>query len=160
MRKLYYILFILLISCIYVQAQSQKATIYLLRSVGHDLDQFVPYYTYLDKVLLCKLGKGKYSVHEVEPGEHIIHAQYKGKIKSTPETELLVNLESGKTYYVSVNIRTKAFGKGSFYCEQLTEEEGIKRAKAFLLKKICLQRFIILFPSIMTTLPLLEFYLQ
>jgi hypothetical protein len=138
MKKFYYILFVLLTNCIYAQAQSQKATVYLLRSVGHDLDQFVPYFTYLDKVLLCKLGEGKYSVHEVEPGEHKIHVQYKGKIKSAPEKELLVNLESGKTYYISVNLKTKAFGKGSFYCEQLTEEEGKKRAESFLLNNKCL----------------------
>jgi hypothetical protein len=138
MRKLCILLFLLFTTYIHVVAQSQKATVYLLRSVGHDLDQNVPYYTYLDNVLLCKLGEGKYSVHEVEPGEHKIHAQYKGKIKSTPETELTVNLESGKTYYVSVNIKTKAFGKGSFYCEQLTEEEGKKRAEAFSLDNKCL----------------------
>lgn len=138
MKKSFHILFILLTNCIYIQAQSEQATVYLLRSVGHDHDQFVPYHTYLDKVLLCRLGEAEYSVHEVEPGEHRIHAQYKGKIKSTPETELLVNLESGKTYYISINIKTKAFGKGSFYCELLSEEEGMKRVQTFSLKRICL----------------------
>lgn len=120
----------------HVQAQSQKATVYLLREAGPD--EYVPYFTYLDQVLLCKLGNGKYSVHEVEPGEHKIHTQYKGKIKSTPETELLVNMEPGKTYYISLNIITKAFGKGSFYCKQLSEEEGKKMADAYILDKKCL----------------------
>lgn len=137
MKKFCFVLFLIFASHILVSAQSQKATVYLLRSVGHDLDQFVPYFIYIDKVLLCKLGESNYSVHEVEPGEHRFHAQYKGKVKSTPETELLVNLESGKTYYISVNIKTKAFGKGSFYCEQLSEEEGEKMSKAFLLNIKC-----------------------
>lgn len=137
MRKLYIILFLLFTTYFHVSAQNQKATVYLLRAIGHDLDQFVPYFMYLDKVLLCKLGEANYSVHEVEPGEHRFHAQYKGKVKSTPEAELLVNLVPGKTYYISVNIRTKAFGKGSFYCEQLNEEEGQKRSKTYLLKRIC-----------------------
>jgi hypothetical protein len=137
MRKLFILLFLLFTTHIYGMAQSQKATVFLLRSVGHDLDQFVPYFIYMDKVLLCNLGESNYSVHEVEPGEHRFHAQYKGKVKSTPETELLVNLESGKTYYISVNLKTKAFGKGSFYCEQLSDEEGEKRAKAFLLNIKC-----------------------
>jgi hypothetical protein len=137
MRKLFLILFLLLPNYFEVIAQTQKATVYLLRSVGHDLDQHVPYFTYLDKTLLCKLGEATYSVHEVEPGEHRFHVQYKGKIKSSPDTELLVNLESGKRYYISVNIKTKAFGKGSFYCEQLSEEEGEKRSKAYLLRNKC-----------------------
>jgi hypothetical protein len=120
----------------HIHAQSQKATVYLLRSAGPD--EYVPYFTYMDQVLLCKLGNGKYSVHEVDPGEHKFHAQYKGKIKSTPETELPVNLEPGKTYYISVNIATKAFSKGSFYCEQLTEEVGKQRAEAYIFDKKCL----------------------
>jgi hypothetical protein len=136
MKKFSFFLFILLTTFMHIHAQSQKATVYLLRSAGPD--EFVPYFTYMDQVLLCKLGNGKYSVHEVEPGEHRFHAQYKGKIKSTPETELLVNLEPGKTYYISVNIATKAFSKGSFYCEQLSDEEGKKRAEAFTFDKKCL----------------------
>lgn len=93
MRKFGIVLFLLLPTYFHVIAQNQKATVYLLRSVGHDLDQYVPYFMYLDKVLLCKLGEANYSVHEVEPGEHKFHAQYKGKVKATPDTELLVNLE-------------------------------------------------------------------
>jgi hypothetical protein len=91
----------------------------------------------LDQVLLCKIWEGKYSVHDVVPGEHKIHAQYKGKVKSNPETELLVNVEQGKTYYISIHIATKAFGKGRFYCELLSEEEGQKKAKTLLLDNKC-----------------------
>jgi hypothetical protein len=136
MKKIYLFLILLATTFIHVRAQSPKATVYLLREVGPD--EYVPYFTYLDQVLLCKLGNGKYSVHEVEPGEHKIHTQYKGKIKVTPETELLVNFEAGKTYYISLNIKTKAFGKGSFYCEQLSEDEGKKRANEYMLDKKCL----------------------
>lgn len=136
MRNFYFILFLIFTAYFQVQAQSEKATVYyLLRSIGPD--DFVPYFTYLDQTLLCKLGNGRYSVHEVVPGEHKIHAQYKGKIKSTPETELIVNLEPGKTYYISVNIATKAFAKGSFYCEHLSEEEGKKMADTLVLDTKC-----------------------
>jgi hypothetical protein len=92
----------------------------------------------MDQTLLCRLGDGEYSIHEVEPGEHQFHAQYKGKIKSTPETELLINLEPGKIYYVSVNLATKAFGKGRFYCEQLSEEEGMKRTQTYYRRIKCI----------------------
>lgn len=114
---------------VYTNAQSQKATVYLLRPDGPDL--YVPYYTYLNQTLLCKLGRGKYSVHEVEPGRHKLHAQYRGKVQSTPETELEVTMEPGKSYYIAVNIETKAFGKGRFYCTLLSEEIGKNRVQVF-----------------------------
>jgi len=98
----------------------------------------VPYFTYLDQTLLCKLGNGKFSVHAADPGEHKIHTQYKGKIKSEPETELTVHFEAGKTYYISVNLETKAFGKGRFYCTQMTEEEGKKYIAVYKEDKECL----------------------
>lgn len=137
MKKLCFILLLVLPLSYQVIAQNKKATVYLLRSIGHDLDQFVPYFTYVDKVLLCKLQESTYSMHEVEPGEHRFHVQYKGKVKSTPETELVVNLEAGKNYYFSVNLKAKAFGKGRFYCEQLSEEEGGKRSKIYFLNNKC-----------------------
>ena len=137
MKKLCLILLLVLPLSYHVIAQNKKATVYLFRSIGHDLDQFVPYYTYVDKVLLCKLQESTYSMHEVEPGEHRFHVQYKGKVKSTPETELVVNLEAGKNYYFSVNLKAKAFGKGRFYCEQMSEEEGEKKSKIYFLINKC-----------------------
>jgi hypothetical protein len=136
MNKLGLLLFLCLLFQSQVNAQTQKATVYLFRYV--DRDPYVPYYTYMDQTLLCRLGDGEYSIHEVEPGEHQFHAQYKGKIKSTPETELLINLEPGKIYYVSVNLATKAFGKGRFYCEQLSEEEGMKRTQTYYRRIKCI----------------------
>lgn len=136
MKKLYLFFVFLLTFVVFVKAQDEKATIYLLRSDGPD--RYVPYYTYLDETLLCKLGRGKYSVHTVNAGEHKLHTQYKGKVKSTPESDLVVKLEPGKTYYFAVNIETKAFGKGRMYCEQLSEEDGKKRAQVFTLDKQCL----------------------
>mgnify|MGYP006188285065 FL=1 len=136
MKKVCFFLLLLVAAFVQVQGQSQKATVYLLRPDGPD--KYVPYYTYIDQTLLCKLGRGKYSVHEADPGVHKFHAQYKGNVKSTPETELVVNLEAGKTYYIAIDLVTKAFGKGSFYCKQLSEAEGVKWAEAFELDKKCL----------------------
>lgn len=118
-----------------VTAQSEKATIFLIRSVGPD--NYIPYFTYMDQKILCTLMNGQYSKHQVEPGEHTFHSQYRGKVKSNPETDLSINLEAGKIYYIAVEIKTKAFGKGSFHCELITEEEGQKRMENFYYKTIC-----------------------
>lgn len=130
-------LFILLIfvALFQVNAQSEKATVYLFRPVGPD--NYIAYYTYLDQKLLCSLRNGQYSKHQIEPGDHIFHAQYKGKIKSNPETNLSVNLEAGKIYYISIEIKTKAFGKGSFHCELIPEGEGLKRMENFYYNPRC-----------------------
>ncbi|GAB2616747.1 DUF2846 domain-containing protein [Belliella aquatica] len=105
-----------------IQAQSEKATVYLLRPDG--LDDFVPYYTYFNQKLISKLGEGKYSTHQIDPGFYEIHTQYRGKIKSDPETVLSLNLEAGQTYYITLTTKTKAFGKGKFYCIQVSEKEA------------------------------------
>ncbi|TAD86401.1 MAG: hypothetical protein EAY75_08415 [Bacteroidetes bacterium] len=123
-------------SILSAKAQSPKATVYLVRSPGPD--RYVPYFTYDDTVLLCKLGDGRHSVHEVEPGEHKFHAQYKGKLKTTPDSVLQLTLEAGRTYYISVNLATKAFSRGTFYCEQLSEADGKKRIEVYALDKKCL----------------------
>ncbi len=136
MNKYFLTFFISLATIIHLQAQSQTATVYLVRSLS-DTDFYVPYFTYMDDFLLCRLGSGNYSVHEVKPGEHKFHAQYKGKIKSSPETDLVLNLEAGKTYYISIKIFTKAFSKGYFYCEQLSEEDGKKEVEESIRKTKC-----------------------
>jgi hypothetical protein len=135
MKKISFLLLFLFTALVQLQAQNQKATVYLLRPDVQDI--YVPYYTYMDQTLLCKLGKGKYSIHTVEPGQHKMHVQYRGKVQSTHETELVVNYEAGKTYYVSVNLETKAFGKGRFYCELLSEENGKKYAEVLKLDTKC-----------------------
>jgi hypothetical protein len=136
MKKIIYLFVFIFAVQFQVQAQNEKATVYLLRPSGPD--EFVPYFTYLDTSLLCKLGNGRYSVHEVDPGEYKMHAQYKGKIKTSPETELPINFEAGKTYYIQISISTKAFGKGKFYCEQLSLEDEKEVLGSLIEDKKCL----------------------
>jgi hypothetical protein len=130
-------LFLLLIFGFFLQASAQndKATVYLIRPVGPD--NYVPYYTYLDQKLLCSLQNGQYSRHELEPGQHTFHAQYKGKIKPNPETDLSITLEAGKIYYIGIEIKTKAFGKGSFHCEPIAEENARKMIENFYYNPRC-----------------------
>jgi hypothetical protein len=122
MKKTIYLLALIFAVQFQIQAQSEKATVYLLRPDG--LDDFVPYYTYFNQKLISKLGEGKYSVHQIDPGAYEIHTQYRGKIKPDPETVLSLNIDAGQTYYITLTTKTKAFGKGKFYCNLISEEEG------------------------------------
>jgi hypothetical protein len=129
--------FLLLIFGFFLQASAQndKATVYLIRPVGPD--NYVPYYIHMNQKLLCSLQNGQYSKHQLEPGDHTFHAQYKGKIKSNPETDLSLSLEAGKIYYLKIELKTKAFGKGSFHCEPISEEEGLKMIENFYYNLRC-----------------------
>ncbi len=49
MKKVLLVVSLLLTTCFHLFAQSQKATVYLLRADGPD--DAVPYFTYLDQVL-------------------------------------------------------------------------------------------------------------
>jgi len=136
MKKILYLLALIFIVQFQIQAQNEKANVYLLRPAGPD--DFVPYFTYFNQKLVCKLGNGRYSSHQIEPGTYNIHTQYKGKIKPDPETGLSINLEAGQTYYITLTIQTKAFGKGKFYCDQVSEEEGKEFLSYLLEDKKCL----------------------
>jgi hypothetical protein len=60
----------------------------------------------------------------VAPGEHKFNAQYKDKMDTYPKDVLVINMEPGNTYDLSVNIETKAFVRGRFYLEGLIEVAG------------------------------------
>ena len=122
MKKIFYLFFLIFAVQFQIHAQSEKATVYLLRPDG--LDDFVPYYTYFNQKLISTLGEGKYSTHQIDPGFYEIHTQYRGKIKPDPEIVLSLNIDAGQTYYITLTTKTKAFGKGKFYCNQVSEEEG------------------------------------
>ncbi|MCU0401756.1 MAG: DUF2846 domain-containing protein [Algoriphagus sp.] len=135
MKSLSLFLLLFLVFFSHSAAQSDKATVYLIRSVGPD--NYIPYYIYMDQKIVCSLRNGQYSKHQLEPGTHTFHAQYKGKVKSNPETDLSIDLEAGKIYYIAIEIKTKAFGKGSFHCEPISEEEGQKRLENFYFNQKC-----------------------
>ncbi|MCC5936168.1 MAG: hypothetical protein JJU34_02695 [Lunatimonas sp.] len=96
MKRILYLFALVFAIQYHVQAQSEKATVYLLRPDG--LDDFVPYYTYFNQKLISTLGEGKYSTHQIDPGFYEIHTQYRGKIKPDPETVLSLNIDAGQTY--------------------------------------------------------------
>lgn len=135
--KIIYCFFLVLFAAQFqLNAQNETATVYLLRPPGPDGG--VPYFTYLDDELLCKVGNGRFSVHQVNAGDHQIHAQYRGKISSSPEVRLPLNLEPGKTYYVMIVVFTNNFSGGGHFCVELSETSGKKMLGLLEENKECL----------------------
>lgn len=58
----------------------------------------------IDDERVCKLNNNRYSVHKVSPGEHKFKAQYAGKKGKKRAEVAFIEIEAGKTYYISMVI--------------------------------------------------------
>lgn len=60
---------------------------------------------FLDEVKLCKLSNDRYFKIAVAPGTHTVSAKQGGVGVFKKETEVEVDVEKGKSYYVSCNMK-------------------------------------------------------
>lgn len=117
MKKSLLILFIFFTSTS-LMAQ-EKGTVYFMRSTGFQ-GSAAAFTAFIDGELACKLNNKKYSIHEVEPGEHQFTVQFAGKAAKEKAEPITINVEAGKTYYVQMVFQTGAF-VNNLYCQEVTE---------------------------------------
>jgi len=105
-----------------INTASEKAKVYFIRSTGFagSLSAFT---AFIDKKLVCKLNNKKYSIHEVDPGDHTFTVQFAGKSAKKRAEPISINLEGGKTYYIQMIFQTGAF-KNNLYCQEVTENSA------------------------------------
>lgn len=90
-------------------AQSTSCKVFLVREGMHE-GSAVSCSIFKEEELLCKLNNKRYSVHEINPGKYIFHAQWGGnKPNNDKRGDLTLTLEEGKTYYLKFNSVSKAF---------------------------------------------------
>lgn len=104
-----------------VQAQ-EKGKVYFIRSTGFQ-GSATAFTAFIDKELVCKLNNKKYSIHEVEPGEHAFTVQFAGKSAKDKAEPITINVEAGKTYYIQMVFQTGAL-KNNLYCQEVTENSA------------------------------------
>ena len=64
----------------------------------------------MDSELLCKVNNKRYSVHQVEAGDHAFQARLLGKkMKKKNKEPLELTFEAGQTYYIQLNLKQRAF---------------------------------------------------
>lgn len=102
--------------------QEDKATVYFIRSTGF-AGSASAFTAFIDKELVCKLNNKKYSIHEVQPGEHSFTVQFAGKKAKKKAEPILINLEAGKIYYIQMVFQSGAF-KNNLYCQEVTENSA------------------------------------
>lgn len=124
MKALKHLLFGL-ICLVYTSGYSQEtATVYFIRSTGM-VGFAQAYMAFIDGQLTCKLNNNRFSIHQVQPGEHTITVQFYGK-KAKPSAEpIQIVMEPGNTYYVQM-VYTQSFMSDNLYCQEVTENSAKK----------------------------------
>lgn len=84
---------------------AETATIYVYR-VGQFGAAAANWAVFADGEKICKLSNNKFIKHEVQPGKHIYTAKVGGVGLLKKETELEIEAEAGKSYYVACNVKS------------------------------------------------------
>ena len=103
-------------------SQDKYARVYFIRSTGFQ-GSATAFTTFIDEQLVCKLNNKKFSIHQVEPGEHSFAVQFAGKQSKAKAEKIMINVEAGKTYYIQMVFQTGII-KNNLYCQEVTENSA------------------------------------
>ena len=78
--------------------------IYIYRG-GQFGGAFTNFSIWVDNAKLCKLSNGRYFMIAVDPGTHSVSAKRGGVGIGKKETEVEIDVEKGKSYYVSCSMK-------------------------------------------------------
>jgi len=85
-------------------ADDEKATVIFYRT-GEFNSSLSNYSIFAGDEKICKLSNNKYIEYKCKPGKIIFSAHLSGASVMKKETEIEVETEAGKTYYVSCNVK-------------------------------------------------------
>ena len=97
---------------------SGKAQVYFIRSTGF-AGSASAFKAFIDEEFVCNLNNKRYSIHEVDSGEHIFTVQFAGKNPKKRAEPIKINTQAGKTYYVQMVFQTGIL-KNNLYCQEVT----------------------------------------
>ena len=123
--KTFKILTLMLLSLVFAitaSAQDKYARVYFIRLTGFQ-GSATAFTAFIDQQLVCKLNNKKYSVHQVEAGEHNFSVQFAGKQSKAKAEQIQINVEAGKTYYIQM-IFQSGMVKNNLYCQEVTENSA------------------------------------
>ena len=78
------------------------ASLYFIRSTGLQ-GGAVPFSIFMDNQKICKLNNNRYSIHEINPGEHNITMQFRGK--KPKDFGKVFNILPGNSYYFELGLK-------------------------------------------------------
>ena len=80
---------------------------------------------WLDDTKLCKLSNGRYFKVPVKAGKHVISAKRGGVGIGKKETEVEVDAENGKSYYISCSMKS-SITRVRLEMEEVVEKTGVR----------------------------------
>lgn len=86
-------------------AEQENATVYIYR-VGQFNAAAANWSIWADETKICKLSNNRFIKHEVKPGKHVYSAKVGGVGLLKKETEIELETEAGKSYYIACNVKT------------------------------------------------------
>ena len=134
MRKAAF-LFLLLVSGSELLQAQEPATVYFIRNTGVR-GSATAFNAFIDGKFVCRLNSNRYSIHEIEPGEHQFTVQYAGKRSKKGAEVIPISIEGGKTYYVQMTMKTGIL-LNDLYCVELTEQTAVTLLKDMKVDKNC-----------------------
>lgn len=83
----------------------QTGTVYLMRRTGYS-GSLGSYAVFMDGTRICTVNNKQYSVHQVKEGSHRFTVRVSGSEEKESAEPLMLTIEAGKTYYLSLVQRT------------------------------------------------------
>jgi hypothetical protein len=80
------------------------ATVYIYR-VGQFNAAAANWAIFADEQKICKLSNNKFIMQKVKPGKHVYTAKIGGIGLLKKETEIEIEAEAGKSYYIACNVK-------------------------------------------------------
>ena len=102
--------------------QAKYGKVCFMRSTGFK-GSAVPFNTFIDQQMVCRLNNKKFSVHNIEVGEHTFAVQFSGKTAKKEAETIKINIEEGKTYYIQLIYQT-GFLYDNVLCQEVTENSA------------------------------------
>jgi hypothetical protein len=95
-----------------------KARIYVIRATGIT-GSAVNMRIWVDSVVYCKIKNNRYAIIYVTPGAHNFYANTWDASKPNEKLALKMEVEAGKTYYMSMRMRERFF-ENQMFVEEVT----------------------------------------
>lgn len=99
-----------------------KAKIVFIRNTGF-VAWLQTYKMFVNDQLATKLRSETYATYEVSAGKHTISSQLWGSKSKTNAHRISINVEAGKTYYVTSIFATN-FWRNKIICQEVTESSA------------------------------------
>ena len=117
---------------------NEDATIVFIRDSGFNAS-LKKFPIYVDDTELCKIKNGRYTEHSIPSGKHTFYARgYRTKkSKSENAGKVILDIESGETYYFQISFKQKLLTGFQVSCLEVTKSTANKLIKNCTHQKDC-----------------------